>query len=147
MNDKEPLYTPHTDILPPNFGDPMSERENIQPRNSLVLVRLVKKTEEKVGLVYVKLDEMEYCEGEIIAVGRGTARVSAGGESECTDLAPGQRVLVQHKRKHQAGPDRAYLIPEGIDVGNDLRLFEQCNILAIFPETSKAGTVGPVTAN
>jgi len=108
------------------------------PRNTLILLRLKLKAEERVGELIVPAGNEEYAEAEVLAVGPGNI-MSAGGQSETFDLKPGQRVLVKHKKKMQrpaqVGGVQTTYMPEGIPLkpkdGEDLWLFEQGNILAI----------------
>lgn len=114
--------------------------DRIKPRNTLVLVKLILKPEEKVGLISVPTADKEYAEGEVISVGDGLV-AAEGGQSETRDLKPGQRVLVKHQRKHQRpgqmGVQTAFT-DEGLklryegDQNTEYRLFEQNNILAIL---------------
>lgn len=115
------------------------------PRNTFVLVRLQPRHNRRVGQIVVPAQSQhEICEGEVVAVGR-EASLTTGSESQTYDLAPGQRVLVKHQRRHQTGPRTYTFTPEGIplelvqdELGPDqadgkLFLFDQFNILAILP--------------
>ena len=71
----------------------------IQPRNSLVVVKLIQKEEQKVGkLVLPDSFEKMYTEAEVIAVGPGNVSAQ-GGRRETFDLKPGQRVFIQYRRQ------------------------------------------------
>jgi co-chaperonin GroES (HSP10) len=71
----------------------------IQPRNSLVVVKLIHKEEQKIGkLVLPDSFEKMYTEAEVIAVGPGSVSAQ-GGRSETFDLKPGQRVFIQYRRQ------------------------------------------------
>lgn len=112
----------------------------IKPRNTLVLVRLVKLPEEKVGNIIVKTDMDQFSEAEIIAVGPDTVSAE-GGQSGTRDLKPGQRVLVQYQTV-MVSPDgiqrktklQGLKIKETIAGERDLYFFEQHNIMAILAE-------------
>jgi co-chaperonin GroES (HSP10) len=112
----------------------------MKPRNTLVLVRLVKKEEEKIGQIVVKTDKDQFCEAEVIAVGPDTISAD-GGESGTRDLKAGQRVLVQYQTI-MVSPDgiqrktkpQGLKLKETIAGERDLYLFEQHNIMAILAE-------------
>lgn len=113
---------------------------NIKPRNTLVLLRLVKNEEEKVGCLVVKTDKDQFCEAEVIAVGPDTVSAQ-GGERGTRDLKPGQRVLVQYQLVMRS-PDgiQTKTKPQGLQLKEtiagerDLYLFEQHNVMAILAE-------------
>lgn len=113
----------------------------LKPRNTLVLVRLVKKEEEKIGRIVVKTDTDQFAQAEVIAVGPDCVS-AAGGQSATHDLKPGQRVLVQYQVIMRApdGITRGKR-PQGLElketlVGGErnLYLFEQNNVMAIIAE-------------
>ena len=68
----------------------------IQPRNHLVVVKLIEQAEKQVGKIVIPANGEKYCEAEVVAVGPGTV-AAEGGRSETFDLKPGQRVLIRHK--------------------------------------------------
>jgi len=113
----------------------------LKPRNTLVLVRLVKHAEEKVGQIVVKTDADQFCEAEVLDVGPDCVS-AAGGQSSTHDLRPGQRVLVQYQVIIR-GPDgiargrreEGLKLKETLTGGDrDLYLFEQHNIMGILKE-------------
>lgn len=109
----------------------------IQPRNTLVVVKLIDKAERQVGKISVPTNRDCYTEAEVVAVGPGTVS-AAGGQSETFDLMIGQRVFVKHKSKHTRGPgDLGTLTDEGLpyqDGDESLRLFEQSSIVGIIAQ-------------
>ena len=113
--------------------------ETCTPRQSLVLVRLLVKTEEQIGVITVPTDSQEYTEALVLAVGPDPIQ-AAGGVPSTADLQPGQTVLVQHKRKEHRGRDICVLKDEGVklryedDKEGQLYLFEQANVLAILTD-------------
>ena len=74
----------------------------LQPRNTLVILRLTEKPEEKVGKLTIVGSDGLYTEAEVMAVGPGSV-MAAGAVSETFDLKEGQRVFVQHKRETPRG--------------------------------------------
>jgi co-chaperonin GroES (HSP10) len=112
-----------------------------KPRNTLVLVHLVKKEEEKVGAIVVKTDSDQFAEAEVVEVGPDCISAE-GGEASTHDLKPGQRVLVQYQTI-QRGPDGLMRgkRPQGLELKETLTggkrnlfLFEQTAIMAILAE-------------
>jgi co-chaperonin GroES (HSP10) len=119
----------------------------LKPRNTLVLVRLILKPEEKCGEIIIKTDKEQFAEAEVVAVGPDTISAS-GGESALRDLKPGQRVLVQHKvamkQMGQGGIEqvRGYKenglhIKENLAGERDLYLFEQHTVMMILSEPTE----------
>lgn len=121
-------------------GNPAGEIEpgptvHVQPRNTLVTVRVFKPSERRQGSIVVPANNDEYQEGEIIAVGRGIV-AAGGGNSGTEDLSPGQRVLVKTQRRTAKG-----LMNEGLPIGRfdgedipdtEMFIFEEQNIIAIL---------------
>lgn len=70
----------------------------IQPRGDLVLVQFVLESDKMVGLLKVPTGDNEYVEAKVLAVGPGVVG-AAGAVSYTADLAPGDTVLLQHKKK------------------------------------------------
>ena len=110
----------------------------IKPRNTLVLVRLVLKAEEKVGLIHIPQNSEQFAEAEVIAVGPDCISAT-GGQSATHDLKPGQRVLVQHQVIQKQGVQsrkipKGLLIKESVAGERDLYFFEQTYIMAILAE-------------
>jgi co-chaperonin GroES (HSP10) len=70
----------------------------IQPRNHLIVLKLIEQAEKRVGKLVIPTHSEKYAEAEIVAVGPGTISAE-GGRSETHDLRPGQRVLVRHKEE------------------------------------------------
>ena len=117
----------------------------MQPRNTLVLIELKKKPEEKIGRIFVKTDSDQFCEGDVLAVGPDCISAE-GGQSATHDLKAGQRVLVQWQviqRQKQPGGvtiergrrENGLKLEENVTGGRkDLYLFEQTAIMAILDE-------------
>lgn len=113
----------------------------MRPRNTLVLVELKKKPEEKRGQIIVKTDAEMFCEAEVLDLGPDCLS-AAGGERSTHDLKPGQRVLVQYQtiQKDQMGMvrgrrEQGLKLEENVTNGRkDLYLFEQTAIMAILAE-------------
>lgn len=118
----------------------------IQPRNTLVVVKLIDKAERQVGKISVPTNKDCYTEAEVVAVGPGTVS-AAGGQSETFDLKVGQRVWVKHKSKHIRGAgDIGILTDEGLpyqDGDETFRLFEQSSVVGII---AQPGDVPPEQA-
>ena len=123
----------------------------LQPRNTLVLVHLKKKEEEKIGNIIIKTDSDQFAQGDILAVGPD-CRSAAGGQSATHDLKIGQRVLVQWQLIQKDGhgmmrgkKEQGLKLEENITDGKkDLYLFEQTSIMAILaePEDNSPVTIG-----
>ena len=108
----------------------------IQPRNSLVVVKLIEQAEKKVGAITVPTNADLYCEAEVIAVGPGNVS-AAGGRSECFDLKPGQRVWVKYKEQKPMGGGQVARFDAGIryqDGDTYYYVFTQESILGIIAE-------------
>jgi co-chaperonin GroES (HSP10) len=109
----------------------------IQPRNTLVVLKVIEKSERKVSKIIVPTYNDCYAEAEVVAVGPGSIS-AAGGQSETFDLKVGQRVLVKHKKKMQRGPgDLGQLFDEGIpyrDGDIDFLMVEQSSVVGILAE-------------
>jgi co-chaperonin GroES (HSP10) len=111
----------------------------LTPRNTLVVVRLLEKPEQKVGAITVPSFQDEYCEADIIRVGPGNV-AAEGGVSETFDLKEGQRVYVKHKKAGH-GPMGKQLLLAGIRfLDNDevFYIFEQSSIIGILSEPAGA---------
>lgn len=122
----------------------------LRPRNTLVLVELKKKPEERRGAIYVKTDSEMFAEAAVLAVGPDCIS-AAGGQTSTHDLRPGQRVLVQVLVLTKDGmgmtrskKENGLKLEENVTDGRkDLYLFEQTAIMAILaePETITKGCV------
>jgi co-chaperonin GroES (HSP10) len=107
----------------------------IQPRNSLVVVKLIEQAEKRVGAITVPTNKDCFCEAEVIAVGPGIIQAT-GGRHENFDLKVGQRVFIKHKSQVR-GPMGITAELVGIEYrdGNEkFYIFEQGNILGIVAE-------------
>lgn len=104
----------------------------IQPRNTLLVVNLIEKKEQRVGTVIVPGADDLYCEAEVKAVGPGTISAS-GGVSETHDLDPGQRVMVKAYEKDRNG-GRVLAGIKYIDNDKIYYIFEQSSIVGIIAE-------------
>ena len=112
------------------------------PRNTLVLLRLFKKTEDHIGAIVVPTAQDKYTEAEVVAIGPGFV-AAAGGLSETSDLRVGQRVYVQHKQSR--GPGQ--LTDSGTRItqdGEELYLFEQTAIVGVIEVKGSVKGNGPV---
>lgn len=108
----------------------------IQPRNTLVVLKVIEKAERKVGQITVPTHNDLYTEAEVVAVGPGSIS-AAGGQPETFDLKKGQRVWVKYKR-HERGPMGPVLGFEGISYregDTDFLLVEQSGIVGILAES------------
>jgi co-chaperonin GroES (HSP10) len=113
----------------------------LQPRNTLVLVQLKKKPEEKRGQIIVKTDSEMFSEADVLAVGPDCVS-AAGGQAGTHDLKVGQRVLVQFQTLTKDGhgmvrgrKEQGLKLEENITGGRkDLYLFEQTALMAILAE-------------
>jgi co-chaperonin GroES (HSP10) len=117
----------------------------IQPRNTLVLVRLIEKATRQVGAITVPTNTEMYTEAEVLAVGPGT-QMAEGGRTETFDLKPGQLVFVKHKERRNPNPNYPASLA-GIEYKQDggvFYVFEQSSIVGIIAEagewTPAAGT-------
>ena len=129
----------------------------IQPRNTLVVLRLIEQKEKKVGKITLPTGNVFYCEAEVVAVGPGTVG-AAGGRSETFDLSVGQLVYVKHKQ-----PERNPQMPSGFSAvyagtpfeenGVNYYLFLETSIVGILAEAGKwdraasLPTVAPASLN
>lgn len=107
----------------------------IQPRNHLVVCKLIEQAEKQVGKIVIPSNGEKYCEAEVVAVGPGTI-AAEGGRSETHDLKPGQRVLIRHKEL-VPGPMGQQLESAGIPYrapGSD-------ELFYIFPQERIAGII------
>jgi|GEM_PF-2849928 len=117
----------------------------IQPRNTLVVVKLITAAERKVGAITVPTNQECYTEAEVIAVGPGNVSAE-GGRSETFDLMPGQRVWVKHKKKIRVGANASTFEDEGLPYrdGEELyHCFEQSSIIGILSQPPQAKAVDP----
>jgi co-chaperonin GroES (HSP10) len=104
----------------------------IQPRNTLVLVRLHEQPARQVGKITVPTNADQFTEAEVIAVGPGNVSAQ-GGVSETFDLKIGQRVLVLYKDRDA----NRSLKNCGIPVRQDeetLYLYEQARIMGVIAQ-------------
>ena len=104
----------------------------IQPRNTLVLVRLHEQTARQVGHITVPTNGEQFTEAEVISVGPGNISAD-GGRSETHDIQVGQRVLVLYKEKDPRFGNKHVGIPIQQN-GETLYLYEQGRVLAIVAE-------------
>ena len=105
----------------------------IQPRNTLVLVRLIEKANRKVGAIEVPTNAEMYTEAEVLAVGPGTI-MAGGARTEVFDLEVGQLVFVKHKEKRHPNPNYPAQLA-GIEYKQDggiFYMFEQSSIVGII---------------
>lgn len=115
----------------------------IQPRNTLVVVRLIEKADRKVGKIVVPTNADIYCEAEVVSVGPGNVS-AGGGRSETFDLKPGQRVWVKHKTRRPGPAGGHILTDEGIvyqDDDDKVILMEQTSILGIIADPGEDAKV------
>lgn len=110
------------------------------PRNTLVLLRLFRKTEDHIGAIVVPTAQDKYTEAEVVAIGPGFV-AAAGGLSETSDLRVGQRVYVQHKQSRGPGQltDAGTRITQD---GEELYLFEQTAIVGIIEVKGSTKGIG-----
>lgn len=102
----------------------------IQPRNTLVLVRLIQQGQRNVGAIAVLTNNDRASEAEVLAVGPGNISAD-GGRSETHDLKVGQRVLILHKEP-AAGGGGLRLVGVPVTNGSEtLYLYEQGRIIGI----------------
>lgn len=110
-----------------------------KPRNSLVLVRLFVKPEEKVGVITVPTENNEYAEAEVLAIGPSFPQ-AAGDVPSTTDLKVGQRVFVKHRLRRPGPAGGVTFSDQGVKLRHEdkeegeLWLFEQESLLAIVRE-------------
>lgn len=105
----------------------------IQPRNSLVLVKLFPRKDDIVGQIMVPSANDQYTEGKVVAIGPGSI-AAAGGQSETFDLQIGHRVWIKYKERGR-GPTGPMLMNAGLllrDGESEFYLFEQSSIVAIL---------------
>lgn len=107
----------------------------ISPRNTLVILRLAMKPEEKIGNISISNNEALYTEAEVMAVGPGSISAE-GGVSETFDLKVGQRVLVQHKQETPRGKKDMGI--RYVFSGEIFYLFEQTAIFGIIAQPDLA---------
>ena len=111
----------------------------LQPRNTMVQVRLKKKAEERLGNIIVPNLGECFCEAEVLAVGQDTLSIESG-ERATRDLRVGQRVLVKTHTAFISNGQVRDRKPVGIELKEtitnerDLYLFEQNDILAILAQ-------------
>jgi co-chaperonin GroES (HSP10) len=110
----------------------------LSPRNTLVILRLTTKAEEKIGGITISEGDSLYTEGEVMAVGPGTVQAT-GGISETFDLKVGQRVLVQHKQETPRGKREVAI--RYVHNGEIFYLFEQTAILGVIAQPGEASPV------
>lgn len=103
----------------------------IQPRNSLVVLRLLTKSNRKFGGITVPTNNDLFTEAEVVAVGPGNVS-AAGGVSETFDLKPGQLVYVRHRTETPRGKMDAFTpYTEG---DKQYGLFVEASIVGILAE-------------
>jgi co-chaperonin GroES (HSP10) len=105
----------------------------IQPRNHLVVVKLIEQAQKQVGKIVIPTNAEKYTEAEVVAVGPGTV-AAEGGRPETHDLKPGQRVLVRHK-EDRVGPAGQYLELAGIPYRVDDQTYH------VFPQERIVGII------
>lgn len=78
--------------------------KSVQPRNGLVIIRLIEEKETKTasGIIISAQNAMITQEAEIVAVGRGVLTES-GKHGGTDDLRPGMRVLVKAGQRMRDG--------------------------------------------
>jgi co-chaperonin GroES (HSP10) len=103
----------------------------IQPRNSLVVLRLLNKSNRTFGGITVPTTNDLFTEAEVIAVGPGNVSAE-GGRSETFDLKPGQLVYVRHKQETPRGKMDAYTPYNEGD--QRFGLFVEASIVGILAE-------------
>lgn len=123
---------------------------DLQPRNTFVLLRLMMKPADQVGLLTIPTAQDEYTEGKVIAVGPGVVQ-AAGCRPETFDLEAGQRVLVKYRsrqdRPGNVGGVRTTFVDAGLPLRDPsvkngiLHMFEQGSILGIFPKKESGNQV------
>jgi co-chaperonin GroES (HSP10) len=106
----------------------------IQPRNTLVVLRLITKSTRRVGQITVPTGNDLYTEAEVMAVGPGNVS-AAGGRSETFDLAVGQLVFLKHKSDSPRGKIDQF-VPYVHD-GKTFAMVEQTQVLGILAEPGK----------
>lgn len=120
----------------------------IQPRNTLVVIRIIDQPSRQVGSITVPTNNELYTEADILAIGPGNVSAN-GGRSETFDLAVGQRVWLQHKQKTQRGLQDTAIVYQSEN--EKFHIVEQTAILAILampgdiPEDKKVDS-SPVVA-
>lgn len=120
----------------------------LKVRNTLVALRLIAKAEQKHGAIFVNANTECYSEAEVVSVGPGNVQAE-GGRSETADLAVGQRVLVQHKKKFNNGSGLVKYQDEGLSIRHedmDYLLFEQTSVLAILSQPEENPFAKPLDA-
>lgn len=111
----------------------------MRPRNTLVTVAPIKKTEQKQdnGIVIPQQTNQQYQECEVLRVGPGML-THEQEKSPCEDLRAGQIVLVHVKQMRQLDAQHAQLQPLGVDFKTDdhrdMVLVDQSQIVAILQE-------------
>lgn len=101
----------------------------IQPRNTLVVIRIIDQPSRRVGSITVPTNNELYTEADILAIGPGNVSAN-GGRSETFDLAVGQRVWLQHKQKTQRGLTDTAIVYQSEN--EKFHIVEQTAILAIL---------------
>jgi co-chaperonin GroES (HSP10) len=108
---------------------------NIQPRNGLVLIRLIKQKEERKtssGIVIPTHSGTMMDKAEILAVGRGIW--DYGKHAQTDDLQPGMLVLIKAGTRGQnVGEQMRSHLGMTVD-GEDVSLINQMDVLAIVKE-------------
>ena len=103
----------------------------IQPRNTLVSVRIIEKATRQVGAITVPSHNDLFAEAEVLAIGPGNVN-AAGARSETFDLKVGQRVWIKHRTRSQGQLMEAAIAYQTQE--ERYHLIEQTAILAIIAE-------------
>lgn len=110
----------------------------IQPRNTLVVVELIDRPEQKIGDLVIPTNGDLFTEASVAAVGPGTVSAE-GGRSETFDLKVGQRVLVKHKDARSGPGGHRTLSDAGqryVADGKTYMIFEQSSIIGILGDAA-----------
>lgn len=108
----------------------------LKPRNTVVVLSIIEKSERKHGPIVVPTNGELYAEAEVIAVGPGGGTV-AGGNTETFDLKEGQLVFLQAKRQGRGPSGNPVTEYAGVRYNVDDKsyfLYEQTAILGIVAE-------------
>jgi co-chaperonin GroES (HSP10) len=108
----------------------------LKPRNTVVVLSIIEKSERKQGKIVVPTNGELYAEAEVVAVGPGGGTV-AGGNTETFDLKVGQLVFLQAKRQGRGPAGHPITEYAGVRYVVDDKtyfLYEQTAILGIVAE-------------
>lgn len=117
----------------------------LKPRNTVVVLSIIEKSERKHGSIVVPTNGELYAEAEVIAVGPGGGTV-AGGNTETFDLKEGQLVFLQAKKQGRNQHGQTVTEYAGVRYIVDDKtyyLFEQTSILGIVAEKGEWSQVAP----